>query len=90
MLIASAVISTLSGLLLVFQRTFNFRDKYQSHQVAAKQYSDLHRDIKMTLARNHMTSEDWQRLVADITQRIAIIEDYTIPLDMTHGENEEV
>ena len=43
LVLASGIISTFCGILMAIQRSFNFRDKYQLHHVAAKQYSDLYR-----------------------------------------------
>lgn len=89
-LISSATLSTLAGLIFVFQRSFNFRSKYQSFQISSKQYKDLVRDISLLLARQNLTLEDCSRCLTDITQRLSVIEDSTIPIDFHDSDIDAV
>lgn len=84
---ASAAMSTLSGIITVIQRTYNFKGKAQSAMLSSKQYSDLVRLIRTTLIKNNMTTEDWRKLMEEIGIRLTIIDDYTLPLPVHHPEH---
>lgn len=79
-IICSAILSTFAGVVLVLQRSINFRGKYQSFQISAKQYSDLRRDVTVRISRNNLKSDDYDNIISDIVERLAIIEDYTLPI----------
>jgi hypothetical protein len=87
---ASAILSTLAGIVIVIQRSLNFRDKYHSYQTSSKQYSDLVRDVTVKLTKNHLRSEDYDIIISEMVERLAIIEDHTLPIDINDEEDEGV
>jgi len=73
--LVSTSASTVSGAVL---SATNIEDKLNRHHTTFSQYCGLHRDLKLRLLKNHLTSEDYEELIGDIHAQISLIEDSSV------------
>ena len=76
-LIASTVISTLAGIVLVIQKSIGCREKALQSKVAAKEYTSLLRDMNLKLSSENLIRQDYIQLIAEINSRLSFIEDHS-------------
>ena len=81
-LILVALISSISTVGSVIARVYDLPSKYHSAQTSYLQYADLYRDIRNRIARNHLSSEDYDLLLTEINSRLGLIEDQCLPLKL--------
>jgi len=79
-LIIGTVFSSISTIGGAVKRTVNFREKYETCRTSYNQYSDLLREVKTTLVKNHLDSYDKEQLIDEINIRISLIEDSQLPI----------
>ncbi len=79
-LIVGTVFSSISTVGSAIKRVLSIREKYESCKTTYNQYSDLLRETRTILVKNHLSSEDLTNLLNDINNRISLIEDASIPL----------
>ena len=77
-IIASGVLSGFSFILSSIQKTYNLKDRSESHRLSCYQYKDISREVNTTLLRNHMNSNEYQNFIEYINDKISIIEDSEI------------
>ena len=79
-LIIGAVFSSLSTITGAVKRVYNVLGKYESCKTTFNQLSDLERESRAVLVRNHLESHDLQNLLEDINTRLSLIEDSSLPI----------
>ena len=79
-LIIGAVFTSASSVGSAIKRVVNIVAKYENHKTSFTQLADLERETRITLARNHLTSEDLQVLLNSIAVRLSLIEDRALPI----------
>jgi len=79
-LIVGTVFSSISTVGTAIKRVFSIREKYESCKTTYNQYSDLLRETRTILVKNHLSSQDLTTLLNDINNRMSLIEDASIPL----------
>ena len=53
-------------------------DKYLTTRTTFQQYSNLEREIRSVLLKNHLTSEDLDDLIEDTNHKISLIQDSSL------------
>ena len=79
-LIIGAVFSSVSTVGGAMKRVYNTQGKYESCKTTCNQLSDLERESRAVLVRNHLESNDLQNLLDDINNRLSLIEDTACPI----------
>ena len=82
-LIVGASLTSISALVSAVKRAVNITHKYESSKTTYTQYSELERDIRTTLVRNHLDSQALQILLQDTNNRLALIEDSSLPINIS-------
>jgi hypothetical protein len=81
-LIIGAVFTTISTVVGAVKRVYNIQGSYESCKTTYNQLSDLERESRAVLVRNHLESRDLQNLLDDINNRLSLIEDTSIPITL--------
>lgn len=79
-LIIGASLSTVSTVGSAIKRVIDIRSKFESYRTTYNQLSDLFRETKIVLAKNHLTPDDYQSLLNDVSNRLSLIEDSALPI----------
>ena len=79
-LIVGAVFTSVSTVGGAMKRVYNTQGKYESCKTTFNQLSDLERESRAVLVRNHLESTDLQNLLDDINNRLSLIEDTSLPI----------
>ena len=82
-LIVGAVFTSVSTVGGAMKRVYNTQGKYESCKTTFNQLSDLERESRAVLVRNHLESTDLQNLLDDINNRLSLIEDTSLPITIT-------
>ena len=80
LLICGTVLSSLSGILNAVKNVSGIQRKIESHKTTFLNLKELSRESKIILARNHLTSDDKINLLNDISNRLSLIDDSSIPI----------
>ena len=84
-MIVGVCFSGVAGVGGACKRVMNIQQKYESAKTSFNQLSDLGRESKVILARNHLTADDKQQLLNDISHKLSLIEDSALPIpDVKH------
>jgi hypothetical protein len=86
-LIIGATFSSISTIGSAIKRVFELKAKGESCKTSFIQFSELERETKAMLAKNHMTSFEYSVLISDINHRISLIEDTAVPVSSTPRSN---
>jgi len=81
-LIVSLSCTSVSSIISVVASSMGFDERYHSHQTTHLQYSDLFRDTNNRLVRNHLSSEDLDGMLSDLSNSLGLIEDVSSPIDI--------
>ena len=79
-LIVGAVFTSISTVSGAMKRVYGVQAKYESCKTTFNQLSDLERESRAVLVRNHLDSSDLQNLLDDINNRLSLIEDSAIAI----------
>ena len=79
-LIVGASFTAVSSVGSAVKRVLNVINKYECYKTTFNQLADLERETQITLARNHLKSEDLQSLLHSIAGRLSLIEDSALPI----------
>jgi hypothetical protein len=74
-LIPSAILSGLNFIISRVSERYNLPQQYSQHNLTSRQYSDLAREIRIVLSKNHMSSQDYQNYLEEIGDKISLISD---------------
>ena len=80
LLICGTVLSSLSGILNAVKNVSGIQRKIEIHKTTYLNLKELSRESKIILARNHLTSDDKINLLNDISNRLSLIDDSSIPI----------
>jgi hypothetical protein len=58
--------------------------KYESYKTSYTQLSDLEREARIVLVKNHLSGEDLSNLLNEVNQRLSLIEDSSQPIHIHH------
>lgn len=79
-LIICATFGVGATLLTGLSRALSIKSRYESYRTSFNQYSDLEREIRAVLIKNHLDSKDLEILIIDIGHRLSLIEDSSIDI----------
>ena len=79
-LIIGATFTSVSTIGGAMKRVYDVKGKYESCKTTFNQLSDLERESRAVLVRNHLESSDLQTLLEDINNRLSLIEDTSLPI----------
>ena len=68
--------------LTIKVRTYGDEHKFESCKTTVNQLSDLERETRAVLARNHLEKKDFESILDDMNMRISLIEDSSLPLEI--------
>jgi len=80
LLITGTVLSSLSSILNAVKNVSGIQRKIEIHKTTFLNLKELSRESKIILARNHLTSDDKINLLNDISNRLSLIDDSSIPI----------
>lgn len=67
--------TSIAGLISIIRQASNISYKLNTHHITLQQYTDLLRDIRLKIIRNHLESHDYDTMIENINIRLSIIED---------------
>ena len=70
-----ASLSSITFLLQIIKTSYKLDDKLTKFNTSSQQYADLLRSVKLTLAKNNLSSSDILELISDINIQLSLIED---------------
>ena len=79
--------STCSGLGSAVLNSFDLDHKIHSHNTSYLQYTDIYRDLSARIRRNGLNSEDLDNLLTEINSRLGLIEDQSLPIQISVTRN---
>jgi hypothetical protein len=79
-LIVGSVFTSVSPVGQAVKKVIDIKGKYESFKTTHNQYSDLEREVRAILVRNHLDSNDLKALLDDINHRLSLIEDSSLPV----------
>lgn len=80
LLIVGTVFSSIATLGGAIKRSCNVTMKYESYKTSYTQLSDLEREARIVLVKNHLSGEDLSNLLNEVNQRLSLIEDSSQPI----------
>ena len=81
-LIICASFGIAGTLLTGLSRALSIKSRYESYRTSFNQYSDLEREIRAVLVKNHLDSQDLEILIIDVGHRLSLIEDTSININI--------
>lgn len=76
--IASAVCSGIQFVVCRVQDKMKIKDKYSQYLTTANQYYSLMNEILIVLHKNHLSNEEYQSYIEEVTDKINLIRDTQI------------
>ena len=77
-LIVGTVLTTISTITKAVKNVYKLNDTIESFKTTFQQYSDLERDLRTILYKNHLTNEEIINILDDFNNRISLIQDTAI------------
>lgn len=81
-LIVGSVFATVNTIGSAVKRVVDIKAKFESCKTTVNQLSDLERETRAVLARNHLEKKDLESILDDMNMRISLIEDSSLPLEL--------
>jgi hypothetical protein len=78
LLIPSAILSGIAFVTTQAQRQYDFKRRYNMDGITYTQLVELSREINIVLRKNHMTNEEYEDFVSDVSNKLSLIEDTAI------------
>jgi hypothetical protein len=78
LLIPSAVLSGLAFIITQAQRQYDLKRRYNMDGITYTQLVELSREINIVIRKNHMTNEEYEDFVSDVSNKLSLIEDTAI------------
>ena len=79
-LIVGSVFATVNTVGSAVKRVVDIKAKFESCKTTVNQLSDLERETRAVLSRNHLEKKDLESILDDMNMRISLIEDSSLPL----------
>lgn len=81
-LIIGSVFASVNAVGGAIKRVIDVKAKYESCKTTYNQLSDLDRETRAVLVRNHLEKKDLQHILDDVNNRLSLIEDSALPIPM--------
>jgi hypothetical protein len=81
-LIVGSVFATVNTVGSAVKRVVDIKAKFESCKTTVNQLSDLERETRAVLSRNHLEKKDLESILDDMNMRISLIEDSSLPLEL--------
>ena len=81
-LIIGSVFASINAVGYAVKRVVDVKAKFESTKTTVNQLSDLERETRAVLTRNHLEKKDLQNLLDDMNNRLSLIEDSSLPLTL--------
>ena len=81
-LIIGSVFASINAIGSAVKRVVDVKAKFESTKTTVNQLSDLERETRAVLTRNHLEKKDLQNLLDDMNNRLSLIEDSSLPLTL--------
>ena len=81
-LIIGSVFASVNAVGSAVKRVIDIKAKFESCKTTVNQLSDLERETRAVLARNHLEKKDFESILDDMNMRISLIEDSSLPLEI--------
>ena len=81
-LIIGSVFASINAVGSAVKRVVDVKAKFESTKTTVNQLSDLERETRAVLTRNHLEEKDLQNLLDDMNNRLSLIEDSSLPLTL--------
>ena len=80
-LIVGSVFATVNTVGSAVKRVVDIQSKFESCKTTVNQLSDLERETRAVLSRNHLEKKDLESILDGMNMRISLIEDSSLPLE---------
>ena len=81
-LLIGSVFASVNAVGGAIKRVIDVKAKYESCKTTYNQLSDLDRETRAVLVRNHLEKKDLQHILDDVNNRLSLIEDSALPIPM--------
>jgi hypothetical protein len=78
LLIPSAVLSGIAFIITQAQRQYDLKRRYNMDGITYTQLVELSREINIVIRKNHMTNEEYEDFVSDVSNKLSLIEDTAV------------
>ena len=79
-LIIGSVFASVNAVGSAIKRVVDVKAKFESCKTTVNQLSDLDRETRAVLVRNHLEKKDLQNILDDVNHRLSLIEDSALPI----------
>jgi len=79
-IIVGASLTAIATILNAIKTVYRVTDKYETCRTTFHQLSELERDVRIAMLRNHLDATSQHQLLEDIAHRLSLIEDSSTPL----------
>ena len=86
-LIIGSVFASVNAVGSAIKRVVDVKAKFESCKTTVNQLSELDRETRAVLARNHLEKKDLQNILDDVNHRLSLIEDNALPIRMREPGN---
>lgn len=86
-LIIGSVFASVNAVGSAIKRVVDVKAKFESCKTTVNQLSDLDRETRAVLARNHLEKKDLQNILDDVNHRLSLIEDSALPIRIKEPGN---
>ena len=86
-LIIGSVFASVNAVGSAIKRVIDVKAKFESCKTTVNQLSDLDRETRAVLARNHLEKKDLQNILDDVNHRLSLIEDSALPIRIKEPGN---
>jgi hypothetical protein len=78
LLIPASVLSGFAFIITQVQRQYDLKRRYHMDSVTYTQLVELSREISIVLRKNHLTNEEYEDFLNDVSNKLSLIEDTAI------------
>ena len=89
-LLIGSILTTISSVSSAVKRVVGIQAKTEQCKTSYNQLTDLLRETKIILIRNYMDSNDYQNLLTNVSSRLSLIDDSSLPIKMLPETNKEL
>ena len=86
-LIIGSVFASVNAVGSAIKRVVDVKAKFESCKTTVNQLSELDRETRAVLARNHLEKKDLQNILDDVNHRLSLIEDSALPIRIKEPGN---
>ena len=86
-LIIGSVFASVNAVGSAIKRVVDVKAKFESCKTTVNQLSELDRETRAVLARNHLEKKDLQNILDDVNHILSLIEDSALPIRIKEPGN---